>query len=70
MVSVRVAAGRTSHVGNPAKTLDGPRSDIALLDEVRRGDLRAYVVLYERHADGARRLARAMLRNQASWRTF
>jgi RNA polymerase sigma factor (sigma-70 family) len=52
-------------VGNPARTLEPSRSDIDLLEEIRGGDLSAYVVLYERHVEAARRLARSMLRNQA-----
>jgi RNA polymerase sigma factor (sigma-70 family) len=50
-------------VGNPANTLEASPADVALLDDVRHGDLRAYVVLYTRHVDSARRLARALLRN-------
>jgi RNA polymerase sigma factor (sigma-70 family) len=52
-------------VGNLAKTFDVARSDVALLEEVRRGNVDAYDVLYARHVDVARRLARALLRNQA-----
>jgi DNA-directed RNA polymerase specialized sigma24 family protein len=35
MVSFRVAAGRSSDVGNPVKTREVSRSDVALLEEVR-----------------------------------
>ncbi len=52
-------------MGNPAKTLDLARSDVELLEQVRGGDLNAYVVLYERHVEAARRFARSLLRNQA-----
>jgi RNA polymerase sigma factor (sigma-70 family) len=52
-------------VGNPANTVETSRADVALLEDVRRGDLHAYVVLYERYVDSAGRLARALLRNPA-----
>jgi RNA polymerase sigma factor (sigma-70 family) len=41
------------------------RSDSAILELVRRGDLRAYVVLYERYVGAAGRVARSLLRNPA-----
>jgi DNA-directed RNA polymerase specialized sigma24 family protein len=65
MVSFRVPVGRKTHVGSTARTLDPSRSDVDLLEEIRGGDLSAYVVLYERHVEAARRLARSTLRNQA-----
>ena len=53
-------------MGNPAKTAGRDlRSDSNVLDLVRGGDRSAYVVLYERHVEAARRLARSLLRNQA-----
>ena len=65
MVSVRVALGTPSHVGNLTRMLDVSRSDVALLEDVRRGDVEAYDILYARHVDAARRLARSLLRSQA-----
>jgi trimeric autotransporter adhesin len=63
MVLTTVDAGTGDVVGD--MTHDESRSDAEILESVRRGDLRAYVELYERHVAAARRLALSQLRNQA-----
>ena len=48
-------------MGDP--THSESRSDAELLESVRRGDLDAYLELYRRYVDAARRLARSQVRN-------
>jgi RNA polymerase sigma factor (sigma-70 family) len=50
-------------VGDPTPGLVPVNSDAAVLERVRRGDVRAYGVLYQRYVEAARGVARSLLRN-------
>ncbi|WP_051110397.1 sigma-70 family RNA polymerase sigma factor [Longispora albida] len=46
-------------------TVDAPATDADLITAARKGDAEAYSVLYSRHVQAARRLARLLVRNQS-----
>lgn len=51
-------------VTGPSPSPDEDDADVRALERFRAGDSRAFEELFERHVEGARRLARSMLRDQ------